>query len=126
VIFVEAPRSVEEMRRINREVDAPSLANNVEGGKTPFLPAKELEAIGYNLVIYPASATYAAAKAMTGLMEELKNTGTTAGFGDRMWQFREFNKFIGLEELRQLEQRYLDEGLAAASTPQKGRKRRER
>jgi len=68
VIFVEAPRSVEEMRRINREVDAPTLANNVEGGKTPFLPAKELEAIGYNLVIYPASATYAAAKAMNGLM----------------------------------------------------------
>ena len=57
VIFVEAPRSVEEMRRINREVAAPTLANNVEGGKTPFLPAKDLEAIGYNLVIYPVSAT---------------------------------------------------------------------
>jgi 2,3-dimethylmalate lyase len=123
VIFVEAPRSIEEMRRINQEVEAPTLANNVEGGKTPFLPAKELEAIGYNLVIYPASATYAAAKAMTGLMEELKSTGTTAGFGDRMWQFSEFNKFIGLEELRQLEQRYLGEGLAAASSPKAGRKR---
>lgn len=120
VIFVEAPRSVEEMCRINREVDAPTLANNVEGGKTPFLTTKELEAIGYNLVIYPVSATYAAAKAVTGLMEELKRTGTTAGFGDRMWEFREFSEFIGLEEFRRQERRYLDAGLAAASTPPRG------
>ena len=48
LIFVEAPRSIEEMRRINREIDAPTLANNVEGGQTPFLPAKELEGLGYN------------------------------------------------------------------------------
>ena len=126
VIFVEAPRSVEEMRRINREVAAPTLANNVEGGKTPFLPAKDLEAIGYNLVIYPVSATYAAAKAVTGLMEELKRTGTTAGFSDRMWQFSEFSEFIGLEEFRRQERRYLDEGLAAASAPKAGRKGRDR
>jgi methylisocitrate lyase len=126
VIFVEAPRSVEEMKRINREIDAPTLANNVEAGKTPFLPAKELEALGYNMVIFPVSATYAAAKAMTGLMEELKRTGTTAGFSDRMWKFGEFNQFIGLEELRKQERRYLDEGLAAASAPGPGRKGRER
>jgi carboxyvinyl-carboxyphosphonate phosphorylmutase len=126
VIFVEAPRSVEEMRRINREVDAPTLANNVEGGKTPFLPAKELEAIGYNLVIYPVSATYAAARAVSGLMEELKRTGTTAGFSERMWQFSEFSEFIGLEEFRRQERSYLEEGLAAASAPKAGRKRGER
>ncbi len=125
VIFVEAPRSVEEMRRINREVDAPTLANNVEGGKTPFLPAKELEAIGYNLVIYPVSATYAAAKAVTNLMEELMRTGTTAEFSDRMWQFSEFSEFIGLEEFRRRERRYLDEGLAAATSSPKDRKRRD-
>jgi methylisocitrate lyase len=98
----------------------------VEGGKTPFLPARELEAIGYNLVIYPVSATYAAAKAVTGLMEELKRTGTTSGFGDRMWQFSEFSEFIGLEEFRRQERRYLDEGLASASALPKGRKRRDR
>jgi methylisocitrate lyase len=126
VIFVEAPRSVEEMRRINREIDAPTLANMVEGGKTPFLPARELEAIGYNLVIYPVSATYAAAKAVTGLMEELKRTGTTSGFSERMWQFSEFSEFIGLEEFRRQERKYLEQGLAAISAAPKGRKRRDR
>jgi len=59
-------------------------------------------------------------------MEELKRTGTTAGFSDRMWQFSEFSEFIGLEEFRRQERRYLDEGLAAASVPQKGRKRKDR
>jgi methylisocitrate lyase len=126
VIFVEAPRSVEEMRRINREVDAPTLANMVEGGKTPFLPAKELEALGYNLVIYPVSATYAAAKALADLMKELKRSGTTAGFGDRMWKFSDFSEFIGLEEYRRQERRYLEEGLAAVSDPKAGQKRRDR
>jgi carboxyvinyl-carboxyphosphonate phosphorylmutase len=125
VIFVEAPRSVEEMRRINREVEAPTLANMVEGGKTPFLPARELESVGYNLVIYPVSATYAAARAVTDLMEELKRKGTTAGFSDRMWQFSEFSEFIGLEEFRRQERRYLEEGLAAASAPKASRKRKD-
>jgi 2-methylisocitrate lyase-like PEP mutase family enzyme len=125
VIFVEAPRSVEEMRRITREVEAPTLANMVEGGKTPFLPARELESIGYELVIYPVSATYAAARVVTDLMQELKRKGTTAGFSDRMWQFSEFSEFIGLEEFRQQERRYLEEGLAAASAPKAGRKRRD-
>jgi carboxyvinyl-carboxyphosphonate phosphorylmutase len=123
LIFVEAPRSVEDMRRINQEIEAPTLANNVEGGKTPLLPAKELEAIGYNVVIFPVSATYVIAKAVTGLMEELKFTGTTEGFKDQMWQFSDFNRFIGIEELRQKERTYLEQGLAAATEPGKPQRR---
>jgi methylisocitrate lyase len=117
IIFVEAPRSIEEMRRVNQEIDAPTLANNVEGGKSPFLPTKDLEALGYNVVIFPVSATYAMAKAVTTLMEELKRTGTTAGFKERMWQFNDFYQFIGVEDLRQKERDYLDQGLAAISDP---------
>ena len=117
LIFIEAPTSVEDMRRINREVDAPTLANNVEGGKTPFLPAKKLEALGYNVVLFPVSVTYATAKAVTLLMEELKGTGTTAGFKNQMWQFSEFSHFIGVEDLRRQERLYLDQGQAAVAEP---------
>ncbi len=117
LIFVEAPRSIEEMRRINQEIDAPTLANNVEGGKTPLLPAKELEDLGYNAVIFPVSATYVMAKAVSGLMEELKRTGSTEGFKDQMWQFAEFNRFIGVEDLRRQERTYLEQGLAMAIEP---------
>ncbi len=103
MVFIEAPTTKEEMIRINREVDAPTLANNIEGGKTPLLPAKELEEIGYNVVVFPVASTYAIKKAVTGLMTEIKNTGSSKGFLDNMVTFDEFNQFMGLEEMRELE-----------------------
>ena len=54
---------------------------------------------------------------MNSLMEELKRTGTTEGFKDQMWQFGDFNRFIGVEELRRQERIYLEQGLAMAAEP---------
>ncbi len=110
VIFVEAPMSRKEMRRINREIDAPTVANMVEGGKTPFLRAGELETLGFNLALFPVSATYALAKAVQDIMVELMQTGTTKGFANRMWQFDDFSRFIDVEALRTKEREYLEHG----------------
>jgi carboxyvinyl-carboxyphosphonate phosphorylmutase len=110
VIFVEAPMSRDDMSRINREIDAPTVANMVEGGKTPFLSAGELEAIGYNMVLFPVSVTYALAKAVEDIMAELMQTGTTQGFANRMWQFGDFYRFIEVEALRAKERTYLEQG----------------
>ena len=117
MIFVEAPRSLEEMRRINQEIDAPTLANNVEGGKTPLLPAKELESLGYKAVLFPVSATYAVAKAVTRLMSELKRTGTTEGLREWMWRFDDFSQFMDVDAWREKERDYLQQGIAAAANP---------
>lgn len=106
MIFIEAPTTIDEMRRINREVNAPTLANDLEGGKSPLLPAKVLEEIGYNVVVFPVAVTYAIARAVTDLMTEIKKNGTSEGFLDRMIIFEEFNKFIGLPEMRELEQSF--------------------
>ncbi len=106
MIFVEAPATVEQMRVINAQVDAPTLANNIEGGKSPLLSAAELEEIGYNTVVFPVAATYAVAKAVADLMAEIAATGTTAGFSSRMVSFDEFNRLIGLDRLRSLERSY--------------------
>lgn len=111
LIFVEAPRTVEEMRRINSEIKAPTLANNLEGGKSPLLPAKELEEIGYNVVVFPVSATYAVTKTISELMLEIKKRGTTASFLERMTTFTEFNSLIGLDSIRALEHGYEEQGL---------------
>lgn len=110
VIFVEAPMSRKEMRRINREIEAPTVANMVEGGKTPFLRAGELETLGFNLALFPVSATYALAKAVQDIMVELMQTGTTKGFTNRMWQFDDFFRFIDVEALRAKEREYLEHG----------------
>jgi len=106
LVFVEAPATVEQMRVINAQVDAPTLANNIEGGKSPLLSAAELEEIGYNTVVFPVAATYAVAKAVGDLMAEIAATGTTAGFSNRMVSFDEFNRLIGLDRLRSLERSY--------------------
>ena len=106
LIFVEAPTTVEQMRAITAQVDAPTLANNIEGGKSPLLSATELEEIGYSTVVFPVASTYAVAKIVGDLMAEIAATGTTAGFSDRMVSFDEFNRLIGLDRLRSLERNY--------------------
>jgi 2-methylisocitrate lyase-like PEP mutase family enzyme len=106
LIFVEAPESVEQMRRVIREVKAPHMANMLPGGKTPMLTAKELQEIGYSVVAYATACTYTITKAVRDLFETLHRTGTTAGLEDRMVKFDEFNRLVGLEEIRKKEEKY--------------------
>ena len=106
MIFVEAPTTVEQMRRITREIDAPTMANNVDGGKTPLLSAGELEEIGYATVAFAVSCTYAVTHALQRMLKILKETGTTEGFHDQMLDFETFNELMGLSELRKKEAGY--------------------
>ena len=63
VVFVEAPRSVDELQEVARAIpDAPLFANMIEGGKTPLLSSAELQELGYKMVVYPLSALFSAAK----------------------------------------------------------------
>ena len=105
-VFLEAPESVEQMRQIPGLVKVPTLANMIPGGKTPILPAAELEAMGFAAVVWPNAFTYAYAKLATEMAGELLRTGTTAGFHDRMIEFDEFNELVGLPKIRESEQRY--------------------
>ena len=100
--FVESPESIDQMRRITREIPAPNMANMVPGGRTPILTAKELEEIGFAIVAYPTMLTYTVAHAAQRALAHLQASGTTAGFADMM-QFGEFNRLIGLDELRHKE-----------------------
>ena len=107
LLFVEAPTTEEEIIRINKEVNGPTVAIQGEGGKTPLTTAKALEKIGFNVVVYPGSALYAAAWAIENVMKELKNNGTTKGYMDRMYHFHDFNKLIGVERFLEKESSYL-------------------
>src|SRR4029079_11788286 len=78
VIFVESPESAAEMRAICAAIPAPTLANMVEGGRTPILPQAELAELGYKIAIYPNALTRIMARAGQRLLAELKSTGTTA------------------------------------------------
>jgi carboxyvinyl-carboxyphosphonate phosphorylmutase len=106
LIFVEAPTSREDMLRTNREIKAPTNAIQIEGGKTPLLTVKELEELGFNVVVYPNVTVYATAWALRGLWEGLKRDGSTKHWLDKIIPFNEFNTLIGLDKVRELESFY--------------------
>ena len=106
-IFVESIESIEEMELVNRVIKAPTIANIVEGGRTPQLTDKELEELGFNLVIHPVASTYVIAKTIFDLMHALKRDGSTKAFADKMITFNEFNELIGLSEFSKLEDLYV-------------------
>ncbi|HOP86707.1 MAG TPA: oxaloacetate decarboxylase [Syntrophorhabdaceae bacterium] len=108
LIFVEAPTTKEQMFRITHEINAPTKAIQIEGGKTPMLTVKELEEIGYSVVVYPITALYAAAWAVKQVMDELMTKGTTINFMDRMIHFHDFNELMDLTNLRKKESSFYD------------------
>ena len=67
------------MARIGQEIDAPLLANMVEGGRTPLLPAERLKAIGYNIAIYPAVGFLAVTAALERVYTHLRQHGDSTG-----------------------------------------------
>ena len=106
VIFIEAPRSIEELRKIAKEIDAPLVANMIEEGLTPNLPSKDLLKMGYRIVVFPLSGLYAATFAIKQVFLELKNTGATQEGREMMVTFKDFNKFVDLQKYAALEKRY--------------------
>ncbi len=106
LVFVEAPTSGEDMLRITREVKGPTFASMIEGGKTPRFTAKQLQDMGFSVVAYGLSMVYAASWAMRMLAGELHASGTTDGFRDRMITFDDFNRLVGLDEIRAKEAKY--------------------
>lgn len=106
VIFVEAPRSVDELRTIASSIEAPTMANMLEGGLTPLLSAKELSELGIQVILFPLSTLYAAAYGVREVLKTLKAHGTTKPFEDRMIPFNEFNRVMDLPAFLELEQRY--------------------
>ena len=101
VIFVEAPKSRDDMNQIiDRLGDlVPLMANMVEGGKTPALSAGELEDIGYSLVIFPGGAVRALAARARDYYSNLVTTGSNAAMLDTMLDFSGLNQLIGTPDM---------------------------
>jgi 2,3-dimethylmalate lyase len=106
VIFVEAPRSIEELKKIANRIDAPLVANMIEEGITPNLPAKELLEMGYRIAVFPLSGLYAATFAIKEVFIELKKHGMTKRRRKMMVTFKDFNKFVDLQRYMALEKTY--------------------
>ena len=105
-VFIEAPRSLEEMKKIGKEIKAPLVANMIEGGATPMNSAQTLNKIGFNIILYPLSVLFANTFATMNILQELKNTGTTAKYKQKVVNFDQFNNLVELDKFKKMETKY--------------------
>jgi methylisocitrate lyase len=106
-LFLEAPRSAEELATMARELPPPLVANMLEGGVTPLLTKEELGSLGIQLVLWPLTALYASAKAVHEMFRLLKTAGTTRSALDHLLSFQQFHDVIGLDDHYVLAERYV-------------------
>jgi 2-methylisocitrate lyase-like PEP mutase family enzyme len=106
VLFFEAPQSEDEMRRACEAFDLPMMANMADGGKTPILPAATLKDIGYAFAIYPSMTSLVAAAAMEQALRLLKEQGLSQTPELPMFDFTEFCKLIGFQEVWDFEKKW--------------------
>ena len=106
VVFIEAPESREEFERIGREVDAPLLANMVEGGFSPVLPAETLARLGFAIAIYPGTGFLAVAKTLEDVYGHLRTNGSSIDLGTGSISIGEMHELMGFEEVWEFEKRW--------------------
>jgi len=108
ILFVESPESEREMERICASFDTPLMANMVEGGRTPVLPAARLEALGYKIAIFPATGFLAAGAALESAYQTLKREGSSVNASVPLYEFEKFAQLMGFEEVWAFDKRHAD------------------
>ena len=106
VIFVEAPKTIQEMKIIGKSIKAPLVANMIEGGTTPLSSASALHKMGFKIILYPLSVLFANTFASLQILKELKRSGTTSKFNKKLVSFDQFNDIVELPKFRKLEKKY--------------------
>lgn len=103
ILFVEAPKTVEEMRLLCEELPGPKMANIVEGGETPDLSHAELRDIGYSIAAYPLTLMAAAMKSITDVLELMKHDGDRQPY---LMDFKSLRQKIGFDDYYAQSQQY--------------------
>ena len=107
VLFIEAPQSLQEIETIASSFeDVPLLFNYAEGGKTPPVSHEQLRRLGFRIVIFPISTLLTATAAMRAALAQIRSDGTPIELLGEMLPFGDFLDFIGLPEIRELEERF--------------------
>lgn len=110
LIFVEAPRSREEIERAVKEIEAPvsiNLFDAVHGGKTPLMTIQELRELGVARVSIPVGPLFAAARGVKNYLEAISGDKIAEGRDDLVLSFDEFKELVGYNKFRELENAYL-------------------
>ena len=105
-IFIEAPKTIQEMKVIGNSINAPLVANMIEGGAKPIISKSKLHKMGFKIVLYPLSVLFSNTYSTLKLLQELKKSGTTRKLSKQIVNFNQFNDVVELAKYRKLEQKY--------------------
>ncbi len=107
VVFIESPETVEEMRKIcDTFKGVPTLANMVEGGRTPVLDAATLQSLGYRIAIFPAVGFLSMAKALETAYADLKKTGSSTKLSVPVYDFKQMSALLGFDWVAEFDKKY--------------------
>ena len=106
VIFIEAPKNIQEMSRIGNAIDAPLVANMIEGGTTPISSVSKLHKMGFKIILYPLSVLFSNTYSSLQILRELKRSGSTVKLKKNMVNFDQFNEIVELSKYKKLEKQY--------------------
>ena len=112
ILFIEAFQNVKQIagavERFGNQI--PLLVNMVEGGKTPMLPAAELETMGFSVVIFPGGLVRAIAHTAEQYFASLNEMGSTRDYQNKMFNFEELNELLGTDRILEAGKQYGDGG----------------
>jgi 2-methylisocitrate lyase-like PEP mutase family enzyme len=106
VAFIEAPRTIEDIEKLARELPYPKLLNMFWSGKTPVVPREQLEALGFNLVIVPGDLQRTAIFAMQQAAKAIMKDGHTESLSHMMATFDDREAAVNTEHFMELDERY--------------------
>lgn len=106
VLFIESPESESELETIGKRFDCPLLVNIVEGGRTPQLPPKRLEELGFSIAIYPGAGFSAAAQALENIYQVIREGKGTMQQSQNLYPFDKICRLMGFEKIWSFEEKY--------------------
>jgi 2,3-dimethylmalate lyase len=108
VVFVEAPESEEEFRRVGGEIDAWLLANMVPTGKSPVVPSDKLKSFGFDIAIYPAAGMAVVCAALEHNYRHLATTGSTEGSPVPAYTMAQLHELTGFPDVWAFEKKFAE------------------
>jgi 2-methylisocitrate lyase-like PEP mutase family enzyme len=108
VLFIEAPRTEEQVARVAQAFETPLLYNLAPGGRSPALPLRRLRELGFAIILLPIDTLLVAARAVQGFLRDLAGRDDVASLYDRYLPFVDFNELIGVPGQLALAETYRD------------------
>ncbi len=102
ILFVEAIKSKEDMKRVIKEVPGHHMINLIEDGETPLLEINELEDLGFKIAVFPLTLMSASVKTMQESLQNMKNKV----YNTNVSKFSDLRDIVGFKEYYEIEDKY--------------------